>query len=448
MGSSSLHLIFWSALCSILLHRVSSAFLQHGAGARGAAGLYKLRLDNYENVQYTAPLTVGGQELPVIYDTGSFEVLVLSTLCTRCIGYSAPLYDNRRSPSFQGSGGTAEHYFGSGPVLSRKGFDTVRLGPGSSPYTSFSMPFWQIVDHDLDIWRFDARFSGIVGLSHLVTVPEGYGDEASSDDRTLMETMHVARFSFCFQRDSASRAPGWLAVSPIVTPSLFQSVDVVGEVHWAARMTGFSAPGIYSSDVCNPSCAAIVDSGTSLLAAPPQARGFMDKLRGLIEPDCSNVHALPVLRFDLGGIIVDLPPQAYVMRASSVAGNSSILDRLFGGPSLQGETCQLAVMEIDKQSQFGPVFILGMPFMRYYYTVFDRYNKKMHMSRASSTCDPVGPPSGIGFANVSNNVTNTSQGTTSHVFSGNDYQPLMLDPRAARAPEWAFRKDSGTSLRV
>lgn len=400
--------------------------------------MYRVRLDNYENVQYTAPLTIGGQELPVIYDTGSFEVLVLSDLCRRCAGYTAPLYDSHQSNSFHGSGATAEHYFGSGPVLSQKGFDTVRLGPRSSPYATLNAPFWQIVDHDLDVWRYDARFSGIVGLAHPVTIPEGYGEDRSFKEFTLLETMRVSRFSFCFQRDTASGAPGWLEVSPATTPSLFQNVEVVGDVHWATRMTGFSAPGISSANPCNPSCAAIVDSGTSLLAAPPQARGFMAELRGLIKEDCSNVHTLPVLRFDLGGILVDLPPQAYVMRASaSAGGNTSIVGKLFGG-SPTGESCQLAVMEIDKQSQFGPVFILGMPFMRYYYTVFDRDNRKMHISRASSTCDALGPPSGFGFANVSKNVSKTSQGATSHVFAESDYQPLTFDPRFARAPEWAF----------
>lgn len=55
-----------------------------------------LRLSNHFNVQYNGRFTIGDQELPMIYDTGSFEVpasleldlwqvLVLSTKCRSCV---------------------------------------------------------------------------------------------------------------------------------------------------------------------------------------------------------------------------------------------------------------------------------------------------------------------------------------------------------------------------
>jgi len=47
-----------------------------------------------------------------------------------------------------------------------------------------------------------------------------------------------------------------------------------------------------------------------------------------------------------------------------------------------------AFMQIDMMSQHGPVWILGMPFFRYYHTTFDRSKEEMKFSVASPTCEP------------------------------------------------------------
>merc|ERR1719272_2044008 len=117
------------------------------------------------------------------------------------------------------------------------------------------------------------------------------------------------------------------------------------------------------------------------------------------------------------------------MRSSAGAGgNASILGGLFGGPS-RGETCQLAVMEIDKQSQVGPVFILGMPFLRYYYTVFDKATMKIHVAAATSSCQVGGSAGAFGFSNLTNltgaNATHFADAsrTSSRAFAAEDYTP-------------------------
>merc|ERR1719197_1351628 len=113
----------------------------------------------------------------------------------------------------------------------------------------------------------------------------------------------------------------------------------------------------------------------------------------MIEPDCSNIHTLPVLHLTLGGIDIELPPHAYVIKASMLGlrvplDPVGVWDFIWNGPQTTiVDQCTVAFMNIDKSSQFGPVWILGMPFMRYYYTVFERSSPpKIHVAHASPQC--------------------------------------------------------------
>eukprot|EP00450_Noctiluca_scintillans_P002111 CAMPEP_0194499624 /NCGR_PEP_ID=MMETSP0253-20130528/15877_1 /TAXON_ID=2966 /ORGANISM="Noctiluca scintillans" /LENGTH=221 /DNA_ID=CAMNT_0039341391 /DNA_START=72 /DNA_END=734 /DNA_ORIENTATION=- len=221
-----------------------------------------MMLMNHENVQYTAPFVVGGQTLPVIYDTGSFEVLVLSTLCHQCAGQ--PRYDSAKSMSFTANDVQAEHLFGSGSVVSRKGYDTVTVGSAGSALVRKHFPFWQIMRHDIAVWDETASFSGIVGLGHPSRIPAAYAS-GNIREKTLLEALHVGSFSICLER--GNMAPGWLTVGSEVdsmrAAHAFHAIPVVGESHWGVKVYDVSIPGLSSSNICNPSCAAIVDSGTS-----------------------------------------------------------------------------------------------------------------------------------------------------------------------------------------
>jgi hypothetical protein len=336
---------------------------------------YKLKMKNHLNVQYSGEFTVGGQVLPVIYDTGSFEVLVLSTRCNSCTE-SLQKYDDKKSSTFKDAGGKiAEHEFVSGLIVTEEGFETMRLGGANSPALVQGMTFWMVNRHEMDFWHEDsAIFSGIVGLSHVKAIPDGYmGDEMNT--KYLLEEMHMPSFAMCLSRNSPE-APGWLEYGPSVNnklknmPGVFSSVNVIGDSHWATRLTSFKVADIDTKSLCKPSCSALIDSGTSLLTFPQSAQFVADKLTRMVKSDCSNINELPVLKFNLEGAEVSLPPRAYIYKGSD-------------------GTCQGAFMEADKDSQFGEVFVLGMPFLRYYYTIFDRANKQVHLARSKSNCEVV-----------------------------------------------------------
>jgi hypothetical protein len=393
---------------------------------------YKLKLNNYMNVQYYADFTVGGQTIPAIYDTGSFEVIVLSELCTSC-KTTVPVYNSQLSTSFKpGERLVAKHQFGSGPVLSKKGLETIRAGPSTSPLIAVDQPFWQVIDHNIEVWNEKAKFAAIVGLGHTPTVPEmRNADNEHVDpepDLVMLEKMGISDFAICLEK--ANGSPGWMITGPqipaLTTSPAFTGMNVVGQMHWGVKMSNVG-PGGW--DPCDPSCGAIIDSGTSLIAASSEALSALGGLIANIKEDCSNLNELPDLVMDLDGHTFALPPSAYVLKVEHPVDNStSIWDVLFGPPKVKLETsCVPGFMTIDQETQFGPMWILGMPFLRHFYTIFDRPHKKMYAAMASASCEPL---MGTMF-------------NARRKRSPEDFIPMTVDLKALRIPEWARKSTNG-----
>jgi len=265
-----------------------------------------------------------------------------------------------------------------------------------------------------------------------------------------MQSAGIDAFTFCLSRHGQN-ASGHFKIGPSqkalpYNTAGFQSMTVVGKVHWGVLMTSITVPGINVANPCNPSCGAIIDSGTSLIAVPPSAGDLVSALKAMIKPDCSNIDSLPVIHLTLGGVPIELPPRAYVIKASMLGlriplDPVGVWDFIWNGPTTTVvDQCTVAFMTIDKGSQFGPVWILGMPFMRYYYTVFERSTKKIHVAKTSPHCEvPYHGP------HVLLNTTGIP-GVTSHIavkdaskaqFAPEDFLPTWVDLKAAQIPRWA-----------
>jgi len=371
-------------------------------------------------VQYFANITLGEQTLPAIYDTGSFEILTLSVRCPKCklhASKNAPLYDHVVSTTYVGEGTRVEHVFGSGPVISQRGFENIMIGDKADHANAKGshaglhngpvinkMDFWQIEDHQISAWEAGARFSAIVGLGPQDTVPPLTASAQAETTDTLLQRSGVDDFSICLQRKStpeqlASRKfpPGWLAFNAPPSKKADMKVDVVGKVHWGVKMNNFGISGDPSkTNVCANGCGAIVDSGTSLIAAPQEVLMQMEGFLSQVKQDCSNIDELPNLEFSLGEgkktEFFSLPPRAYVMKVTNAdIADTSIWDWVMGTPKIKiVNTCMPAFMPLDKHSQFGPVFILGMPFLRYYKTTFVRSQPpQMFFDAVDKTCEPL-----------------------------------------------------------
>ena len=108
----------------------------------------------------------------------------------------------------------------------------------------------------------------------------------------------------------------------------------------------------------------VVDTGTSVIAGPPKAIDALLKPIGNVSSDCSNVHTLPTITFTMAGTDYDLGPEFYVIRATDDSGNVQ---------------CELGIEGVNAGV---PIWILGDPFLRKYYTVWDKDSNRVGFAPA------------------------------------------------------------------
>jgi hypothetical protein len=340
---------------------------------------FRQTLHNYQNVQYYADFDIGGQNISGIFDTGSFELLVRSTRCDHCM-HPTPPYNHLKSASYAENGTVTQHVFGSGPCRSIMGYEEVSVGHLKAKHQAF----WEIISHRIEVLN-TAKFAAIVGI--------GPNFAYGNSEQTLLMSYGVDEFSVCLQKPSGT--PGFLTWGPTesqLKDKDFAKVRVIGKHHWVSRLSNVTfdrAGPMHLSPCGSSSCSAIIDSGTSLIAAPGIALMQLSKQIPRIMEDCSNLHELPTLHFNIDGNDFQLPPQAYVMRVTgAIMEANEIWDILFFKPKIRKlDICMPAFRQMDMMSKNGPIWILGMPFFRFYHTTFDRKAKEMRFSVAGANCE-------------------------------------------------------------
>jgi len=145
---------------------------------------------------------------------------------------------------------------------------------------------------------------------------------------------------------------GWKSSRAIEAPLW---VPLSSSTYWQFALEDIVV-GNASTNLCNRSCQAVVDTGSSLLMGPKQVGDAIKSLLHAHASDCSSksMAALPTIGFRVNGTLLELHPEDY-MDASS-------------------DTCLFAwTTALDQPGFQGslPTLVLGMPFLRQYYTIFD-----------------------------------------------------------------------------
>eukprot|EP00448_Togula_jolla_P013089 CAMPEP_0170600184 /NCGR_PEP_ID=MMETSP0224-20130122/17202_1 /TAXON_ID=285029 /ORGANISM="Togula jolla, Strain CCCM 725" /LENGTH=558 /DNA_ID=CAMNT_0010924899 /DNA_START=27 /DNA_END=1700 /DNA_ORIENTATION=- len=314
----------------------------------------RVTLRNNFDVEYTAEITVGGEKLNAVLDTGSFDVVILSTECDYSCGDVGLLYNEQRSSTFQSGNITAEQFYGSGSTKSRECWDTMDAGFGPVEH----QVFWKVYSASMALLQ-DSSFQAIVGLGppqssiefarsdleqarEMMSVKQiGNGDSAEGQDivanyeailqhaeeaESLAQNFNLEAFSICLGKELGSAGYFiWHDTLPQSQPQgMFKTVPAEDDLYWTTTLSDVSLGALPSSKLgkstplgCHSGtkCNAIFDTGTSLIMVPSSAMSQVQTALNSwrdISGDCTKLSQLPNLEFTIGGEKITLPPDAYV----------------------------------------------------------------------------------------------------------------------------------------
>lgn len=191
-----------------------------------------------------------------------------------------------------------------------------------------------------------SQLSGILGLAY-DTISVGklppFLDASNLEDKS---------FSFFLSENpeqSYMTLPGY--DEEIMQGKEFQFHKVVERKYYSLNLTGLKNG---DDKIDTKGFKAVIDSGTSVIVGPQTL--IRPLLSGIVvDPDCSNVHTLPNITFEIDNIPYTLEAEDYVLRVSQ-----------FGK-----EQCVVALMPAMLPEGFKYI-ILGDTFMRKYYSYFDK----------------------------------------------------------------------------
>uniref|UniRef100_A0A7S0CMU5 Peptidase A1 domain-containing protein n=1 Tax=Amorphochlora amoebiformis TaxID=1561963 RepID=A0A7S0CMU5_9EUKA len=338
------------------------------------------KLRNFKDAQYYGVISIGTprQWFRVVFDTGSSNLWVPSVECRSLACAFHNVFDPSESVTFelkQGSldpsiedskGAGLDHnlsiHYGSGSIKGRVVSDVVRIGAA----TAFSQKFVIATEEHSPAFTV-ARFDGILGLGfkgisvgHIPPVISG-----------LVEQGAISSPLAAFYLPSDTRNYGEMALgspnpSCYVEPIVWATVTNPG--YWRIKIDAVSpAPNLGGSKPGD----AIVDTGTSLIAAPGQfVQKIVQNVTGIHESGgqfflpCSAKSDLPTVNFNISGSNLTLEPSDYIM-------NLGIPGKL--------SRCMLGfmAMDLELEGSHTPHWILGDVFLRKFYSVFDLGNRRV-----------------------------------------------------------------------
>ena len=134
---------------------------------------------------------------------------------------------------------------------------------------------------------------------------------------------------------------------------------VTEESYWQIQMSDIKVNG-QNLNICpREGCKLVIDTGTSIITGPSDDIGrLLDKLE---LNNCEDLSNLPDIKFKLGEFEYEMKAKEYLIFAK-------ISNRTL---------CKKAFMALDVPAPRGPLWVLGDIFLRKYFVIFDRDNKRI-----------------------------------------------------------------------
>lgn len=353
-----------------LVRRSKVALAQVSGDASAATKKQKQASEYYGQVSVGSP----PQKFLVVFDTGSGNLLLPSVECTDEACTSHKRFDSKISATSSqiayadkpdtvidqdGTRDIVTITFGTGEMSGVYVKDNVCLGNGDICSQANFVAATEESDEPFSLVPFD----GILGLS-LPQMAEG--PAFSVFDRMAKSgalEQDVFGVFFGNEGEQSEVTFGAWREDRMAT-ELFWS-PVTAEGYWQVQMEDITLANTPQMICSGPrKCQVAVDTGTSLLAGPSDVvETLVESLQ--VSQDCSNLGKLPDLGFIVGKHILNLKAEDYVSQTS--------------------DGCSLGLMALDLPPPKGPLFIFGDPFLRKYYTVYDRSNMRVGFALARHT---------------------------------------------------------------
>merc|ERR1712151_204937 len=232
--------------------------------------------------------------------------------------------------------------------------------------------FGEVTHEAADVFG-QAPFDGILGMGPAKAAV----DHVAMPMDQLVKQGKIEHNIFAFYLSSGGKAGSTLTLGG--TDSQFYTGDFsyvpVAKAaallpYWLVSASAIKVGGA-SAVSCNflTGCYMVVDTGTSVLAGPTKTVGELTSKIGNVSSDCSNVDKLPSISISMGGKDFDLGPDFYVLRMADQIGK---------------EQCQLGIEGVNAGV---PIWILGDPFLRKYYTVWDAEANRVGFATAKQPSD-------------------------------------------------------------
>ncbi|CAI5464846.1 unnamed protein product [Closterium sp. Yama58-4] len=267
----------------------------------GERGPDVVPLSNYMDAQYYMEIGIGSppQTFKVVPDTGSSNLWVPSRRCylsLACLNHAK--YDSRKSRSYEADGTPFAIQYGSGAMKGFQSKDDVTIGDVTITGQTFAE-----ATSEPGLAFFAAKFDGIMGLGFKEIsvngiIPPWYN---MLDQGLVPEPV----FSFWFNRDPEGMAGGEVVFGGVDKAHYKGNhswAPVSRRGYWQFDMGDVLINGSTTS-ICKRGCAAIADTGTSLIAGPSAVIAEINAAigaKGVLSEACKQlVHDYAVIIIDL-----------------------------------------------------------------------------------------------------------------------------------------------------
>jgi hypothetical protein len=345
-------------------------------------------LTSVDAIYYVGPVDIGSQTFQVIYDTGSNLLWVPSSSCgSDCVPHQE--YTGEKQTLNQ----PFTIQYGSGKASGEYAMAPVTLADAS--LSSFKIGLADDVDFE---GYSQSQYDGLLGLAWP-------GLSGTSNVPSLVPSLYEAGqipanlFAIYLTHDGTG---GELSLGEI-DETRYQGnltwLPLTLDAWWTVGMTGLTV-GQSSTQVVSTSWQSaettIVDSGTSMIVGPNdqvmilmeavQSEGnvpvYYSQSSELFYVACSDVSKLPDITFTLQGS--DNQQYLYTM-----PGESYVIQSLSSNPSV----CPLSFQQSGASTGGTVDWILGDPFLRVFYSVYDYENRRVGLAAAYPSAGTVIPGS-------------------------------------------------------